>query len=75
MNVNWWKAAGIRAVKTFFQTFAATLGSAAVIESVNWKVVISASAMAAILSLATSLAGLPELDLMEEAEGLDDDSE
>ena len=68
MNVNWWKAAGIRAVKTFFQTFAATLGSAAVLESVNWKVVISASAMAAILSLATSLAGLPELELMEEAE-------
>lgn len=75
MNVNWWKAAGIRAVKTFFQTFAATLGSAAVLESVNWKVVISASAMAAILSLATSLAGLPELELMDEAEGIDDDSE
>lgn len=75
MNVNWWKAAGIRAVKTFFQTFAATLGSAAVLESVNWKVVISASAMAAILSLATSLAGLPELELMEETEGIDDDSE
>ena len=72
MNVNWWKAAGIRAVKTFFQTFAATLGSAAVIESVNWKVVISASAMAAILSLATSLAGLPELELMEEAENEED---
>lgn len=66
MNVNWWKAAGTRAVKTFFQTFAATLGSAAVIESVNWKVVISASAMAAILSLATSLAGLPELEMMED---------
>lgn len=75
MNINWWKAAGIRAVKTFFQTFAATLGSAAVLESVNWKVVISASAMAAILSLATSLAGLPELELMEEAEGIDNDSE
>lgn len=66
MNVNWWKAAGIRAVKTFFQTFAATLGSAAVLESVNWKVVISASAMAAILSLATSLAGLPELEMMDD---------
>lgn len=75
MNINWWKAAGIRAVKTFFQTFAATLGSAAVLETVNWKVVISASAMAAILSLATSLAGLPELELMEEAEGIDNDSE
>lgn len=66
MNINWWKAAGIRAVKTFFQTFAATLGSAAVLESVNWKVVISASAMAAILSLATSLAGLPELENLED---------
>ena len=66
MNVDWWKAAGIRAIKTFFQTFAATLGSAAVLESVNWKVVISASAMAAILSLATSLAGLPELEMLED---------
>lgn len=62
MNTNWWKAAGIRAIKTFFQTFAATLGSAAVLESVNWKIVFSASAMAAILSLATSLGGLPELE-------------
>lgn len=62
MNANWWKAAGIRAIKTFFQTFAATLGSAAVLESVNWKIVFSASAMAAILSLATSLGGLPELE-------------
>ena len=72
MNANWWKAAGIRAIKTFFQTFAATLGSAAVIESVNWKVVISASAMAAILSLATSLAGLPEVEMMEEDMGDDE---
>lgn len=71
MNANWWKAAGIRAIKTFFQTFAATLGSAAVLESVNWKIVFSASAMAAILSLATSLGGLPELET-EYAEEEDD---
>ena len=69
MKKNWWKAAGIRAVKTFFQTFVATIGSAAVIESVNWQIVFSASALAAILSLATSLAGLPELKNMDEMEG------
>ena len=61
MSKEWWKAAGIRAVKTFFQTFVASVGSSAVIESVNWQIVLSASALAAILSLATSLAGLPEL--------------
>lgn len=62
MSIKWWKAAGIRAIKTFFQTFIAAVGSSAVIESVNWAVVFSASALAAILSLATSLAGLPELE-------------
>lgn len=75
MNVRWWKAAGIRAIRTFFQTFAAAIGSSALIESINWQLVFSASALAAILSLATSLAGLPELELAEEAEGIDDDSE
>lgn len=75
MNVRWWKAAGIRAIRTFFQTFAAAIGSSALIESINWQLVFSASALAAILSLATSLAGLPELELTEEAEGIDDDSE
>jgi len=62
MTKRWWKAAGIRALKTFFQTFVASIGSSAVLESVNWALVLSASALAAILSLATSLAGLPELD-------------
>lgn len=62
MSAEWWKAAGIRAVKTFFQTFVATIGTSAVISDVNWMVVGSASALAAILSLATSLAGLPEVD-------------
>ena len=75
MNVRWWKAAGIRAIRTFFQTFAASIGSSVLIESINWQIVFSASALAAILSLATSLAGLPELELTEEAEGIDDDSE
>lgn len=61
MSKKWLKAAGIRAVKTFFQTFVATIGTSAVIEQVDWKIVISASALAAILSLGTSLAGLPEV--------------
>ena len=62
MSIRWWKAAGIRAIKTFFQTFVATIGTSALIEEVNWKLVLSAAALAAVLSLATSLAGLPELE-------------
>ena len=57
----WWKAAGIRAVKTFAQTFVATIGTNAVLSAVDWKVVLSASALSAILSMATSIAGLPEV--------------
>lgn len=62
INKNWLRAAGVRAVKTFFQTFVATVGTAAVLNEVDWCVVGSASALAAILSLATSLAGLPEIE-------------
>lgn len=58
----WGKAAGVRAVKTVAQTFVATVGSAAVISAVDWKVVVSASILAGILSLATSVAGLPEVE-------------
>jgi len=57
----WLKAAGVRAIKTIAQTFVATVGSAAVISAVDWKVVLSASALAGILSLAMSVAGLPEV--------------
>jgi hypothetical protein len=60
--MEWWKAAGIRAIKTVAQTAVATIGAAAVIEAVNWLTVLSASALAGILSLLTSLAGLPEVD-------------
>jgi len=57
----WLKAAGIRALKTFAQTAAATIGTAAVFDEVNWIMVGSASVLAAILSLLTSVAGLPEV--------------
>ena len=59
----WWKAAGTRAIKTFAQTFLATIPTTAVMLSeVSWSVTVSAAALAAILSLVTSLAGLPEVD-------------
>jgi hypothetical protein len=58
----WWKAAGIRAIKTVAQTAIATIGTAAVMSQVNWVAVLSASCLAGILSLLTSLAGLPEVN-------------
>lgn len=57
----WIKAAGIRAIKTVAQTAVATIGTAVVISSVDWTMVISASILAGVLSLLTSVAGLPEV--------------
>ena len=57
----WLKAAGIRAVKTVAQTAVATIGTSAVLAQVNWLMVGSASALAGILSLLTSVGGLPEV--------------
>ena len=61
MTKQWWKAAGIRAIKTVAQTAVATIGTSAALGDVNWLVVGSASALAGILSLLTSVAGLPEV--------------
>lgn len=57
----WWKAAGMRAIKTVAQTAIATIGTSALLSDVNWLAVASASVLAGLLSLLTSVAGLPEV--------------
>lgn len=62
----WFHCAGVRAVKTVAQTFVATVGTSAVMSAVDWKMVVSASILAGILSIATSVAGLPEVSADED---------
>ena len=57
----WFKAAGVRAVKTTAQTAVGVIGSSAIISEVDWRVVVSASILAGVVSLLTSVAGLPEI--------------
>lgn len=67
MNTDFWKATGIRALRTICQTAVAMIGTNMVISEVDWKMVISASILAGILSVLTSIAtGLPEVDLVKE---------
>lgn len=68
MNMTWVKAAGIRALKTVCQTAASLIGVGSVLSDINWLQVASASLLAGILSVLTSLAGLPEVNKIEEEE-------
>ena len=61
MKKKWLKAAAVRAVKTVAQTAVATIGTSAVLSAVDWKMVVSASVLAGVLSLLTSVAGIPEV--------------
>lgn len=68
MSKLWWKCAGIRALKTFCQTAIATIGTSATLGQVNWLLVGSTSLLSAILSILTSLAGLPEVEMSKQDE-------
>lgn len=68
----WFKAAGVRAIKTIAQTAIATIGTAIALNDVNWVMVVSASALAGVLSLLTSIAGLPELPSKNGTEAQED---
>ena len=68
----WIKAAGVRAIKTVAQTAVATIGTAAVLGAVDWRMVVSASLLAGVLSLLTSVTGLPEVD--KDGDGMADET-
>lgn len=61
----WMKAAVVRAIKTMAQTFVATIGTATVLGTVDWKMVVSASVLTGVISIATSVAGIPEVEAEE----------
>lgn len=62
MMKKWWKAAGVRAIKTVAQTAVAAIGTTAMFSEVNWLMVGSTALLAGVLSLLTSIAGLPEVE-------------
>ena len=69
LSKKWWRASLVRCVRTVAQTAVATIGTAAVLQDVNWIMILSASVLAGVVSLLTSVAGLPEVTVeTEEAE-------
>lgn len=68
VNKDWWNCALTRAVKTVAQTAVGTISSSALISAVDWKIVISASVLSGVVSILTSLAGLPEVNVEETTE-------
>lgn len=66
LSLEWWKEAGTRAIKTVAQTAIATIGTSALIDDVNWIAVLSASALAGLLSILTSIATIPDPNKEEE---------
>lgn len=64
--LSWFKCAGIRALKTVAQTAVATIGTSSMLSEVNWTIVASTSLLAGLLSILTSMAGLPEIEKMED---------
>lgn len=68
-NSEWWSAALIRALKTICQTLVAMIGTSQLIESVDWKVVLSSAALAGLLSILTSIGGLPEVESADTSRG------
>lgn len=66
MDKRWFKAAGIRAIKTMAQSALACLSTSAMLEDINWRMVVSVSILSGVLSICTSFAGLPEVDLKED---------
>lgn len=64
--LSWFKCAGIRALKTIAQTAIATIGTSSMLSEVNWTIVASTSLLAGLLSILTSMAGLPEIEKMED---------
>lgn len=65
-TVEWMKKAGVRAIKTMAQTAVALIGTSAMVESTDWKMILSGAVMAGIVSVLTSVAGIPEVEAKEE---------